>query len=103
MPKSVFNVNDDNGVLSYNSPYEDWIDINNGEDLELNELTIQIRKPDMTLATSLQPTTRATIKIRENPDKLREKANNEMLTKMSQLMTQSQNTDQNLVVKYTGS
>lgn len=103
VPKSVFNVNDDNGALSYNSPYEDWIDINNGEDLELNELTIQIRKPDMTLATSLQPTTRATIKIRENPDRLREKANNDMLTKMSQLMTQSQNTDQNLVVKYTGS
>ncbi len=103
VPKSVFNVNDDNGALSYNSPYEDWIDINNGEDLELNELTIQIRKPDMRLAVSLQPTTRVTIKIRENPDKLREKANNDMLNKMSQLMTQAQNTDQNLVVKYTGS
>ena len=103
VPKSVFNVNNDNGALSYNSPYEDWIDINNGEQLDLNELTIQIRKPDMTLATSLQPTTRATIKIRENPLKLQEKANNEMVNKMASLMTQSQMTDQNLVVKYTGS
>lgn len=103
VPKSVFSESDDTGALSYNAPYEDWIDINNGEELEINELTLQIRKPDMTLATSLQPTTRATIKIREDPSKVQARQNNDMANKIAQIMTQKQNTDTNLNVSYTGS
>ncbi len=103
VPKSVFSESDDTGALSYNAPYEDWIDINNGEELEINELTLQIRKPDMTLATSLQPTTRATIKIREDPSKIQQRQNLEMANKIGEIMTQRQNTDTNLNVSYTGS
>ena len=96
IPKSVFNKSDDNEALTYDANYEDWIDINNGETLYLNELSLQVRKPDMTMATSLQPTTRASIKIREDPNKQAERRQAEMLERMSQMVTQRQNTNNEL-------
>ena len=93
IPKSVFSKSDDNDALTYDANFEDWIDINNGETLHLNELTLQVRKPDMTMAVSLQPTTRASIKIREDPSKQAERLQTEMMEKMSQMVTQRQNTN----------
>ena len=96
IPKSVFSKSDDSGALTYDANFEDWIDINNAETLYLNELTLQARKPDMTMATSLQPTTRASIKIREDPNKQAERQQQQMMEKMSQMMTQKQNTNNEL-------
>lgn len=96
IPKSVFSKSDDSGALTYDANYEDWIDINNAETLYLNELTLQARKPDMTMATSLQPTTRASIKIREDPSKQAERQQSEMMEKMAAMMTQKQNTNNEL-------
>jgi len=93
IPKSVFSKSDDNDALTYDANFEDWIDINNGETLYLNELSLQVRKPDMTLATSLQPTTRASIKIREDPTKQAERLQAQMMEKMSEMVTQSQSTN----------
>ena len=96
IPKSVFSKSDDSGALTYDANFEDWIDINNAETLYLNELTLQARKPDMTMATSLQPTTRASIKIREDPSKQAERQQSEMMEKMAAMMTQRQNTNTEL-------
>lgn len=93
IPKSVFSKSDDNEALTYDANFEDWIDINNGETLYLNELSLQVRKPDMTMATSLQPTTRASIKIREDPTKKAERQQALMMEKMSEMVTQRQNTN----------
>ena len=93
IPKSVFSKSDDNDALTYDANFEDWIDINNAATLYLNELSIQVRKPDMTMATSLQPTTRASIKIREDPTKKAERQQAQMMEKMSEMMTQRQNTN----------
>jgi len=101
IPKSVFSKSDDNSALTYDANYEDWIDINNAETLYLNELSLQVRKPDMTLATSLQPTTRASIKIREDPTKQAERQQAEMLERMSEMVTQRQNTNNELQANKT--
>ena len=47
----------------------------------------------MTMATSLQPTTRASIKIREDPTKKAERQQALMMEKMSEMVTQRQNTN----------
>jgi len=101
IPKSVFSKSDDNEALTYDANYEDWIDINNGEALYLNELSLQVRKPDMTMATSLQPTTRASIKIREDPNKQAERLQAQMIEKMGLMMTQKQNTNNELEANKT--
>ena len=101
IPKSVFSKSDDNDALTYDANYEDWIDINNGSTLYLNELSLQVRKPDMTMAISLQPTTRASIKIREDPTKKAERQQAEMLERMSEMVTQRQNTNNELQANKT--
>ena len=79
LPKADFDADVNSGSLNYSAPYEDYIDINNGTELQLSELTIQVRQPDGTLATTLKPITRTTIKIRENPQ-------NKEMAKMEKMM-----------------
>ena len=70
----------------------EWIDINNAEPLVLNELTLQVRKPDGTMATNLKPITRCSIKIQENPEVKLLEAQRNMIEAMSATRTQAQNT-----------
>lgn len=101
LPKNEFTSNDDTGSMTYSSNYEDYININNAEHLQLNELTVQVRNPDGTMAISLQPTTRATIKIREDPS-VKEDKRFEM---MASMISQRQDTGKDLVqgMKFVGS
>jgi len=101
LPKNEFTSNDDTGSMTYSANYEDYIDINNADHLQLNELTVQVRNPDGTMAISLQPTTRATIKIRENPS-VQENKRFEMMAKT---ISQRQDTGKDLVQgsKFVGS
>ena len=59
-----------NGSLVYVSPFENWIDINNGGDMYINELTCEVRQPAGQLATDLRPDTICLIKFRQDPMKL---------------------------------
>ncbi len=78
LPKNEFTSNDDTGSMTFTANYEDYIDINNAEELAINELSVQVRNPDGTMATNLQPTTRATIKIQQDP-RVRENKRMELL------------------------
>ena len=68
IPKNEFTESSTSDAMTFTAPYEEWIDINNAEPLVLNEMTMQVRKPDGTMATNLKPITRASIKIQENPE-----------------------------------
>ena len=61
-----------NGSLVYVSPFENWIDINNGADMYLNQLTCEVRQPAGQLATDLRPDTITQIKFRQDPMRLQE-------------------------------
>ena len=89
IPKSDFNVNNQNGSLSFTANYQDYIDINNAQELQLSELTIQVRQPDGTLATNLKPDTRCTIKIQPKQDDNMKKME-KLLDIMERSMSQNQ-------------
>jgi hypothetical protein len=97
IPKSDFRVDETTLAMTYQAPYEDWVDINNADTLYLNEFTTQVRRPDMTLATTLKPITRATIKIRQDPAHVHKEQMNAMFDRLAL----NQNTYNELVAKKT--
>jgi hypothetical protein len=97
IPKSDFRVDETTMAMTYQAPYEDWVDINNADTLYLNEFTTQVRRPDMTLATTLKPITRATIKIRQDPAHVHKEQMNAMFDRLAL----NQNTYNELVAKKT--
>jgi len=70
IPKNEFTTTSTSQSMTWRANYDDWIDINNQNELDLNELNLQVRKPNGTMATSLQQITRATLKIRQDPSKM---------------------------------
>lgn len=90
LPKADFDSDKNSGSLNYSAPYEDYIDINNGTELQLSELTIQVRQPDGTLATTLKPITRTTIKFRENPQNREMEKMEKILEMMERKASQNQ-------------
>ena len=90
IPKADFDSDSNSGSLSFTANYEDYIDINNGTELQLSELTVQIRQPDGTLATTLKPITRTTIKFRENPLNKEMEKMEKMLEMMERKASQNQ-------------
>ncbi len=88
VPKNTFTT-DDTGVMSYLSSYENWIDVNNAETLNVNELSFQIRKPNGKVSKYVSGTTRATIKFREDPEVKRERMFEKMADRMALLQTQT--------------
>ena len=94
LPKNEFTSNDDTGSMTFTANYEDYININNAEELRLNELTVQVRNPDGKMSIALQPTTRATIKIREDP-RIRE---DKRMENLARNLSQRQDTGRDLTV-----
>ena len=92
IPKNEFTESSTSDVMTFTAPYEEWIDINNAEPLVLNEMTMQVRKPDGTMATNLKPITRASIKIQENPEVKKLEAQRQLIDAMASTKAQSQNT-----------
>ncbi len=90
IPKNEFKADDSTGALTFVSNYEDYIDLNNGETLVLNELSVQVRNPDMTMATELQPITRATIKIKQGNRDTEKHKEEEKLMKLARIISQQQ-------------
>lgn len=82
-------------LVSYEAPYEDWIKINNGRETQVNQLTLQLRKPDGKLSDYVKGECRATIKFRESPEKRQER----MFDRLAEKMTQKQNPGAEILVK----
>ena len=92
IPKNEFTNSSTSEAMTFTSPYEEWIDINNAEPLVLNEMTLQVRRPDGRMATNLKPITRATIKIQEDPEVKKLQAQREMIEALASTKAQQQNT-----------
>ena len=90
IPKADFDSDKSSGSLNFTANYEDYIDINNGAELQLSELTVQVRQPDGTLATTLKPVTRTTIKFRENPQNKEMEKMEKILDMMERKASQNQ-------------
>ena len=108
IPKNEFKADDSTGALTFISNYEDYIDLNNGETLVLNELSLQVRNPDNTMATELQPITRATIKIRQGDRDSEKHKEEERIMKLARIMSQQQSNQtvsslENRAIEYQGS
>ncbi len=92
IPKNEFTESSTSEAMTFTAPYEEWIDINNAEPLVLNEMTLQVRKPDGRMATNLKPITRASIKIQEDPEVKKLEAQRQMIEAMASMKAQAQNT-----------
>lgn len=95
LPKDTFSEDTNESRLTYEANYEDWIKINNGRETQINELTLQIRQPDGTLADWITGDCRATIKFRESP----EKAQMRLFDRLAERMAQKENPGQALLVR----
>lgn len=69
LPREEFNTiaNNINGSLVYIAPFENWLDINNAQELNINQLSVEVRQPNGQIATDLRPDTICQIKMREDP------------------------------------
>ncbi len=94
IPKNEFTESSTSGSMTYTAPFEEWIDINNAESIVLNEMTIQVRKPDGTMATNLKPITRCTVKLQEDPEIKKITLQRELIEAMQSTKAQAQNTGQ---------
>lgn len=103
IPKNEFTKDETTGSMTFTANYEDWINVNNNDDLYINELSCQIRDPDGTLAKDLQPITRATLKFRQDPQVKEESNRNAMFEMMQSSMSAQIDTNAKVNVKYTGS
>ncbi len=95
IPKDSFSEDQSASLLTYEANYEDYIKINNGRQAQINELSVQLRQPDGTLADWVKGDCRATIKFRESP----EKAQMRMFDRLAERLTQQQNPGQEILVK----
>mgnify|MGYP003634008183 CR=1 FL=1 len=91
-----------NGHLVYVAPFENWLDINNAQELVLNQMTVEVRILSGELAEDLTPISTAQIKFREDPTRKQVEAQRELL---DVLRGASDNTGQILSknVRITGS
>ena len=66
IPREEFASGEDNNSLVYVAPFENWIDLNNKE-MAINVFSMEVRRPDGTIATDLRPNTYAIMKLRQDP------------------------------------
>ena len=56
------------GSLVYVAPFENWLDVNNGQELSLNQMSVEVRTLNGQMASDLRPDTICQIKMRKHPD-----------------------------------
>lgn len=66
IPREEFTSGEDTNSLVYVAPFENWIDLNNKE-MGVNVFSMEVRRPNGTIATDLRPNTYAVMKIRQDP------------------------------------
>lgn len=96
LPREEFEQRGENtsGSLVYVAPFENWIDINNGSDMYINELTCEVRQPAGQLASDLRPDTICQIKFRQDPTKLAEAAQDKRFEDLSLALSAATQTGQ---------
>lgn len=92
IPREEFGTGDDNQSLVYVAPFENWIDINNGQQLNMNLITTLVRTADGSLADTLVGETQAVFKIRQDPMKIEEDRKAERFREMAEIMANTINT-----------
>ncbi len=92
IPREEFSTGDTVGSLVYVAPYENWIDVNNGQELNMNLITTLVRNADGTLADNLVNETQAVFKLRQDPTKREEELKAEKFKEMAEIMANSINT-----------
>lgn len=92
IPREEFSTGDNEGSLVYVAPFENWIDINNGQELNINLITTLVRNADGSLADNLQKETQAIFKIRQDPMKFEEDKKAERFREMAEMMANTINT-----------
>jgi hypothetical protein len=92
IPRDEFHTGATEGSLVYVAPFENWIDINNGQELNINLLTTIVRNADGTLASALRNETQAVFKIRQDPAKVEEDKMIERNRQMAELLANTINT-----------
>jgi hypothetical protein len=86
VPKEEIVQMGDNDTLTYISPFQNWIDINNANMLKLNSFTTEIRLNDGSLADTLEEVTTLQIKFREDPEKRQERTTAREIQKLGEQM-----------------
>lgn len=92
IPREEFATGDQTGSLVYVAPFENWININNGQELNMNLLTTLVRNADGSLADNLVRETQAVFKIRQDPMKVEEDKKVEQFKAMAEMMANTINT-----------
>jgi len=92
IPREEFATGETEGSLVYVAPFENWIDINNGQELNMNLLTTIVRNADGSLSENLVRETQAVFKIRQDPMKLEEDKKAERFREMAEMMANTINT-----------
>lgn len=99
IPREEFATGETEGSLVYVAPFENWIDINNGQELNVNLITTIIRNADGSLAENLVRETQAIFKIREDPTKVEEERKAEKFKEMAEMMANTINTGLTSLIK----
>jgi hypothetical protein len=99
IPREEFHTGETEGSLVYVAPFENWIDINNGQELNINLITTIIRNADGSLADNLVRETQAIFKIRQDPTKKEEERKAEKFKEMAELMANTLNTGLTALIK----
>jgi len=92
IPRDEFSTGAEFGSLVYVAPYENWVNINNGQELSINLLTTIVRNADGTLASTLRNQTQAVFKIRQDPAKVEEDKQMERNRMMAEMLANTINT-----------
>lgn len=92
IPREEFATGDTEGSLVYVAPFENWIDINNGQEINMNLLTTIVRNADGSLAENLVRETQAVFKIRQDPMKREQEKKAEQLREMAEILANTINT-----------
>ena len=81
LPREEFQTRGENTNhgLVYIAPFENWLDLHNGSELYINQLSVEVRQPSGQLSTDLRPDTICQIKFRQDPAKLAEQKEDERL------------------------
>ena len=99
LPREEFQQGNNNGSLVYVSPFENWININNATELNINQLSVEVRQPSGEIAGDLRPDTICQIKLREDPKQEQRRLLNMQFDKMSLAISSATNSGQILSTK----
>ena len=99
IPREEFASTDGNNSLVYVAPFENWIDMNNRE-MAVNLFSMEVRRPDGTIASDLQNNTYAVLKMRQDPTEReaisKQKAYDDLASKLSSIIQSGQILSQTL-------